>query len=301
MTKQPSITIRLKGGIGNQMFQYALGRSLSMKNGLTLKMDAYTGFKNDFYKRKYSLHHLSMSNDIEILEYFIYPRFKSYLNKSYDLLNINHNKRYLYIEKNLKYDPNIFKIRWNSYIDGYWQSEKYFENICSIIKNELKVKYKLSGICKNFSEKIQNSNSISLHIRKLHGVSKDGKIDFNASNLYRFNIIDYVKNAMAYINQHTEGGVVFVFTDDPKWVSERLNIPNDTYIIGNMNYGRDYEDIRLMSLCKHNIIANSSFSWWGAWLNNNKDKIVISPKVWFVDQEKNKETKDLIPNSWIRM
>ncbi len=151
-----------------------------------------------------------------------------------------------------------------------------------------------NGRNKDIGEMIQSFKSVSLHIRRGDYVSN--KVTNQVHGVCDLN---YYSHAISYIAERISNTHLFVFSDDPEWAKGNLKTEIPTFFVDNNRADKDYEDLKLMRQCKHNIIANSSFSWWGAWLNQNAGKIVIAPKKWFNDKSIN--TKDLIPEKWIRL
>ena len=200
------------------------------------------------------------------------------------------------------FDPMVLKAGKNVYLEGYWQSEKYFKEIEYIIRKDLIIKPNLKGRNKDIAKKIVSENSISLHIRRGNYVANPEifKVHGTCEQEYYYEAIDY-------ITENVKEPYFYIFSDEIEWAKDNFKIEYaHTFVDINIGFDgenyqdeKNYEDLRLMSLCKHNIIANSSFSWWGAWLNQNPEKIVIAPKKWFNDESL--DTSDLIPNSWIRI
>ncbi len=296
------VVVKLMGGLGNQMFQYAAGRGIAHDTYQTFKMEIESGFINDFYKRKYSLRHFNILENIATksdLPRSIDVTKKNYfIARSIRFLN-NRNPlggwKILY-EKNLLYDQRVYAPWDKKYLIGYWQSEKYFLNIRDILYKEFTLKYPLERKNMAVAEIMHKTNSVSVHFRRLHGIS-DGVVTAAHSEIYGGALtLDYYQNALKYISERITDLHIFVFSDHPEWARNNVNLPFPTYFVDHNDDEHSYEDLRLMSLCKHNIIANSSFSWWGAWLNSNIDKIVIAPKRWF--RNPSLKTSDLIPVSW---
>jgi len=286
------IITKLIGGLGNQMFQYAVGRRAAYINNTSLKLDI-AGYENqaDITPRKYSL------DIFNIKEEFVNTNEIRKLKKTASLFSrfMLGNKQSYVKEKHFQFDQNILKIKNNTYLEGYWQSEKYFKDIEIIIRKEFSFKEEVQDKLnkKNISQ-IVNSNSISIHIR--HG---DYIFDKGTHERHGVCKLEYYKRAIELIIKKVKNPHFFVFSDDHKWMKQNLILKYPyNYIVNNFG-NKDYEDMRLMGLCKHNIIANSSFSWWGAWLNQNKNNIVIAPNKWFKDKSTN--TKDLLPQSWIKI
>jgi len=284
------IIIKLNGGLGNQLFQYSLGRKLSLKNNDVFKLDL-SDFTAD-NPRSYSL------GEFNIIENFasdedINKIKKSGVWKLIDKLK-PYCKRSAIKYQGYDFDPNILKLSGNFYLDGYWQSEKYFQDIENIIRKEITLKESLSSKYTELIDKIKNSDSVSVHIRR-------GDYITNKKFSKVYNLLDekYYQKSVKFITEKISYPHFFIFSDDINWVKRNIDIPYPKTFVSGENEIKNYEELILMSLCKHNIIANSSFSWWGAWLNKNANKIVISPDKWFNDKIGN--AKDLIPENWIEL
>lgn len=287
------IIVKLIGGLGNQLFQYSLGRNLAHINQTEFKLDI-TGFET------YKLHSYSLQN-FNIIENFATKKeVESFKKKG--LLKILEKIKPYYkrmiirdrgYDKNYDFDANILKAFGSFYLDGHWQSEKYFKDIESIIRKDATLKEPLPLKYMDLINNIKNSNSVSLHIRRKDYLSEKIAKIYGACN------IEYYYKAIEKITRLCHDPQFFIFSDDIDWVKQNLNIPYPKIFVSGANETKDYEELILMSLCKHNITANSSFSWWGAWLNQNPSKIVISPDKWFND--KADAAKDLIPQDWIRL
>ncbi|NTV98925.1 MAG: alpha-1,2-fucosyltransferase, partial [Chlorobiaceae bacterium] len=183
-----------------------------------------------------------------------------------------------------------------TWIEGYWQSEKYFDAISRDIAREFRIITPLSPKSTETKKLIGSTESVSVHVRRGDYVAED----------YRGRIhgplkISYYAEALDIIAQKKRSPHLFIFSDDIPWVKENLRFDFPARYVDHNDERSGFEDLHLMSLCRHNIIANSTFSWWGAWLNRNPTKIVIAPKQWFPDPKMNSLTSDLIPDSWIRL
>jgi hypothetical protein len=211
--------------------------------------------------------------------------------KTKKLLNLPPSK-IIKIQEGFQFDPTVFKLPKNVYLKGYWQTEKYFADIRNILLQDFSLKREINPNCQQFIQKITNCNSVSLHIRR-----GDYAENQNLNRIHGLCSLDYYQTSVNYLKKQIKEPHFFLFSDDPEWVKENLAIEDQTTIVSGNNFA-DYEDLFLMSLCQHNIIANSSFSWWAAWLNRNSDKIVCTPKQWFAVKSRN--TQDLIPSNWRR-
>ena len=203
-------------------------------------------------------------------------------------------QRYYINEEAFNNSNKIFSKNVDRYLDGYWQSEKYFKQIELSIRNEFTLKNELKGRAKKNLSQIIEANSVAIHIRKLHSVLADGKISEKALKIFANVSINYYYESIKYLSVKTIKPQYFIFSDNPEWPKSNIKIPYPTTIVSGFE---DYEDLILMSKCKHQIIANSTFSWWGAWLNKNPDKIVIAPEKWVVDDN---DYQAQIPESWLR-
>ena len=297
------IIIKLKGGIGNQMFQYAFGRRIALENDIKLKFDI-TNFKDDrVYRNKYNLGCFNVVGNIAIEKDLRKARIftsKSYFGKFIRLLyRIKpYYNRYIINEKKFfLYDQKVMIKKKNGYYNGYWQNEKYFKNIEDIIRQEFSFKNVLNHDNLIISEKIINSNSIAVHIRN-YGKTYDEKA--SKRDLKNFGIMkmSYYQNALQYLENKINNFKIFIFSDDINWVKNKFDFKFDNIFYVD-NEGKDYEQLQLMSFCKHQIISNSTFSWWAAWLNNNPDKVVIAPKNWFPNADT--DTSELIPKEWLKI
>ncbi|MCB0506791.1 MAG: alpha-1,2-fucosyltransferase [Bacteroidetes bacterium] len=292
------IKIVLSGGLGNQMFQYAFAKTLAVKHNTQLFLN--TQFLESKLPIKSMATQLQYELDIfaidAILERNIFQSKLLYpFAKANYLLQdkINQQKFHFLKETQHHFNPTYLQAKDNTYIKGNFQSEKYFIEIEEIIRKDFSFKIPLENENKSISEKIQNSNSVSIHIRRGDYISlPQNKHKFAQLSL------EYYQQSIAKIKEQIFNPIFFVFSDDIAWVKQALNI--DAHFISNNNTNKTaYMDMQLMSMCKHNIIANSTFSWWAAWLNNNPQKIVIAPQHWFADVSIN--SQDIIPTHWIKL
>jgi len=289
--KENRFIVKFNGGLGNQMFQWAFARALEKKTGIK------TFFDMSFFEKKYSRpYELNLFNLKANFITDALTKFK--LNLIWKLRKNLHKKRFLginfYSEPHFEYDKSLFKLEPNTFIEGFFQSEMYFNSVEKDLREDFTFKFPPSEENQKIIEKINSTNSISLHIRRGDYVQKK-----RYQNLYANCSLHYYKMGVEYIAQTVDSPTLFIFSDDIEWVKENLKLKYQSVFVSHNTGDKSYEDMRLMSLCKHNVIANSSFSWWGAWLNNNQKKIVIAPQRWFND-EKIIQT-DVIPKNWIKL
>jgi hypothetical protein len=297
--------INIKGGLGNQMFQYAFYLSnLNSNDKVKVDISSYDS---------YNLH-----NGLEIEKIFNLKTLLNIANSS-DLDHFKDKSKFFKIKELLgrliKNNPNFFiknthfiepnysryyKNFYNYvYLDGYWQNEKYFKDY----KKQLIQNFKFKNIskCNNqLAKKISSENSISLHVRRFDKIKslKDVFYRLKLFLLWRVASKNYYLKSIDKISKMVENPKFYVFSDDKDWVSKNLTINYDHVFVDWNRGANSYEDLFLMSQCKHNIISMSTFSWWSAWLNNNSNKIIISPKKW---ASKIKKDFGIIPSTWIRI
>ena len=266
------IIAKIIGGLGNQCFQYAAGRHLAEIHRTEFKMDI-SEFEN-YIPHAFSLNHFN------IIEHYA---------SAEEMAELKYVK-----EKHFHFDPEILHLPDGIYLHGYWQCEKYFAGISEIIRHELSVKSPLSGRDAEMAEQIASCESVSAHIRRADYVTKTYTELFDPCGL------DYYSASIEQLCRVVKKPHFFVFTDDKAWVRANFKLPYPITFVDHNGHDKNYEDMRLMSRCKHNIIANSTFSWWGAWLNKNPRKMVFAPKKWFTEIARS-SSKDLIPDSWIKV
>lgn len=290
------IIVRIMGGLGNQMFQYAAGRQLAATHNTVLKLDI-----SDF--KDYNLHDygLSVFNIRELfatpeeITLFKEPESSALKKKLKKLLRCPGKLGITHIRENqYHFDPKILTMPDSVYLDGYWQSERYFSNIADIIRAEFTVKLPQTGKNMELARRITSCESVSLHVRR-----GDYVTDEKTKTIHGTCDLDYYARCIERLAEKVHRPCFFIFSDDPGWTEENLRITHPAIFVSHNGPKKNYEDLRLMSQCRHHILANSSFSWWGAWLNQYPDKLVLSPDRWF--KEKKFNTKDLIPSTWQRL
>lgn len=285
------ILIKIFAGLGNQFFQYALGRNLSLSTRATVKYDV-SWFAGQT-KRKYELGPFNVkatiATDDEVKRFQKYQRKSGTLNLIRNLFAADNS---LYIqERGLGFDPKVLQTKPPAYIDGYWQSERYFSSVADSIRNGLTLVRPPSGANADMLDTIRNSRAIALHVRRGDYVSDKSTNAFHGTTT-----LEYYQRAIEKMKSIEPAGTIFVFSDDHKWVKENLRFGLPTVFVDINSAENGHEDLRLMAACRHHVIANSSFSWWGAWLGTYPQQHVIAPKRWFNDAKI--DTQDLIPERW---
>lgn len=282
------IVVKLIGGMGNQMAQYAFGRYLSELHGVPLKLDI--GAFEQYKLHRYSLGHLNILEDFATVQ-DIRNLIVAYRDDA------PYYARTVLAEWaiNPEFDPrrvdlNVLKAGPNVYLDGYWGSEAHFKPIEALLRQTLSVRTPLAGQNLHMADSIQACNAVSVHYRR-------GDYVTNPDCLVTSE--DYYRQAVKHIADRVENPHFFIFSDEPQWLRENFRISHPFTVVDINNAETNYEDMRLMNLCQHNIIANSTFSWWGAWLNANPAKIVVAPYRWFKRSDFNEAS--ITPPGWIRL
>lgn len=285
------VILRLNGGLGNQMFQWALARMIEETTDMDVLLDM------SYFRKRYA-------RPYQLNVFRIEPKFVTgfWLKLKLDIIWAfraisNWEKNFgitLYSEKQFNFDMDITKIAPDTYINGFFQSELYFKCVEAKIREDFRFEKSPDDENLKLINRIYSENSVAIHIRRGDYVEKK-----RYQEQYATCSIDYYTNAVEYIAKKHPEPTLFVFSDDIKWVRHNLKLPYKTVYVSHNTGKNNYEDMRLMSVCKHNIIANSSFSWWGAWLNANPDKIVIAPKKWFNDESIIQT--DVIPKTWVQL
>lgn len=287
------IIVKLQGGLGNQLFQYAACRQLAVKTGRPLFFDTslLEQTKGSDTKRKFELDAFNINAGIAdnaILERFRKTAStKNRLKRLFPFLSTG-----VYNEPHFHFDPLFMKIKGSAVVTGYFQSEKYFKPVEDTIRKELVLKLPVSSATAAIQKQLSAGTSVSIHIRRGDYVhNKETEKAHGSCG------IDYYQKAVSIIASKAGNLQLFVFSDDMDWVKNNFYSTHPITFIDHNDAAHAHEDLYLMSRCRHNIIANSSFSWWGAWLNNNASKIVVAPSKWF--NELAADTKDLLPAEWI--
>lgn len=262
--------IKLQGGLGNQLFQCAYGLAYEQRNDETVMFDFSWYYNSD-----------KSFGGLVSNRKFMLDRFNTNIKiATEDLVkSIKQNKLNIIVENGPEYDSNLLQISGNKYIKGFFQNEQYFKDYKQLIVNNFKLFSSLNTKNARMLEYIQNTNSISIHIRRGDYL--------NLSNIYAQCTLSYYMDAIKYCINVFKDVHFYVFSDDMEWVKSSLQINVPVSYIDFNSQDECYFDLWLMKNCKHNIVANSSFSWWSAWLNENPTKLVIAPKKWYVQNSVN--------------
>lgn len=282
---EPRIYSRLFGGAGNQLFQYAAGRALADRLGCELVLDA---------------RYVAGSQDRgDCFEHFAQARFtrdaplppaKPDGLLRYGLWRFFGRSTRLYREKGLGFDPQLLEQPPGTYLHGYWQSERYFGEVAQL-REDLRFTTPLNEANACMAADIASARTpVSFHVRRG---------DYLAAGAYAACSPEYYRAAAAHLSERLGPLTCFVFSNDPAWARDNLALGQETVVVDNNDETGGHFDMHLQSLCAHHVIANSTFSWWGAWLNPSEEKHVVAPKDWFAAG--GMSNPDLIPSGWVQL
>lgn len=290
MEKWQMVIVRIWEGLGNQMFQYAYARALKEK-GIDVRIDLNKAYDEAFEKYRNNAKRENQIQNFRIslpsIDMNQYGKYK-YLSKDtwikrsiFCLQNYSLWKYKFYEEQIQGYSDKSAEIKGNYYVKGWFQSERYFRDIRNILLKEFIPKEKIR-ISKKLHEVLEDPKSVSLHVRRGDYV----KVNIALDTMYYERAIDYIGN-------NYENPIFVIFSDDLEWVKENIHINGKCIFVNEDKKLKDYEELFIMSRCRTNIISNSTFSWWAAWLNQNEDKRVIAPRKWIEGQ------KGIVPKDWM--
>jgi hypothetical protein len=285
------ILINLKGGLGNQMFQYAFARRAALDLNTKLKLDpsglVALGFLEANTPRRFALDIFNMEIDIATPE--------EVRKIKYPLGIISKGLRFLIpkITRDFKiiFKPSLLRVRDGSYIDGFFQDERFFDTYADVIRKDFTSRHELSPKAQEIKRQIEVAgiHSASLHIRRGDYVN-----DPKTAAYWNAPSISYYEKAFKHL---PSGSVIFVFSDDIAWVKENLKLDAEMHFVSDPTL-KDYEELQLMSFCHNHIIANSSFSWWAAWLGEKSGSITVAPERWTGGI---RYPESPVPPRWIRV
>lgn len=298
-----AVVVALSGGLGNQLFQYAMGRALSLRNDVPLVLDLawFQEVKKQEGKittlREYALAPFGLPTSTQCKERTlselsgisgrIYRRIRRYLPHE-------SQRSPVFFEKGFPFDQSAFSLAAPIRLEGYWQSPRYFEDKADVIRKEIRTPGLMSTGTSRMMDDISNRDAICLHIRRGDYVTNS-----HAAAAHGLCSIDYYYRGMEIVLEGLANPHCFIFSDDTEWARSNLELSVPATIVDVNGPDTAHQDLWLMANCKRFITANSSFSWWGAWLSENEKKMVVAPKVWFADRRH--DTRDLIPAEWIRI
>lgn len=290
-----SVSVRLVGGLGNQMFQYAAARAVALRNQAPLALDlSWFGTDPD---RQFALGPFNIEATVGA-QTSVRPggaglfarlgrRFARHLGRT-------RGGTPVFTEASFRYDPAIEDVAPPVALDGYFQSARYFDAVAGQIARDFTLREGASGVTADMLERIRASEAICVHIRRGDYVTN------SAANAYHGTCsLAYYRDGLAQVSHGLDSPHCFVFSDDPVWVKENFHADLSVTVVDIHSTTQAHEDLRLMSACRRFVIANSSLSWWAAWLGAAQDKHVVAPKRWFSGSDN--DISDLVPNDWLRV
>ena len=291
------VIVKLLGGLGNQMFQYATGRAVAHRLGTQLLLDVSAFAQYDL--RRYELGEWAIRARVaspqELAQAGVAAKPTKWLSQIGRALGYG-RAVYDFKEASFAYNPEILQVTSPVYLDGYWQSDRYFSHVAELLRQEFVLKHTLDRNNERMAARIRDAGmrAVSLHIRRGDYVS-----DPHTAQYHGVCSLDYYQAAVDHLAERVPDPHFFVFSDDLDWAKDNLKLRHAMTLVDVNDADQGARDMALMMMCQHYVIANSSFSWWGAWLNSHADKIVVAPERWFSGASH--DTSDLIPASWIRL
>jgi len=300
MVQPPVVISNLIGGLGNQMFQHACGRALAHRLGRPLKvsLDMFAGYRlhQGFELQRVfgvTTEPVDAASLRPVLGWRAHPLARRLLEKLPAPVAALAGAT---VERPGE-DLSALAARApvsHCYLQGYWQSERYFAAQAALVRDDFRFREPARDENARIAASMAEGTAVSIHVRRGDYVS-------NAKNasIYAACDLGYYERAIAHVLARAPDARLYVFSDDPSWVREALLPRHPAMTLVSHNRGRDsYNDMRLMSMCRHHVIANSSFSWWGAWLNPDPAKIVVAPQGWYAD---GRDDSGLVPEAWVRL
>lgn len=273
------IVVKLQGGLGNQIFQYAFARAISQRNGVEFALDTQALENGEgITKRHYALEPFAMNPRL------LNPEESLNLTKEYSL----YKEDYRSPQEQMAAFP-----RDNCYFNGYWQNEAYFRDFADNIRSDLGLRLPISERAQNFRSDIKAGPSIAVQVRRGDYVSNK-----KVANILGAHSRDYYIAGVQKIVKVTGATRAFIFSDDIDWCKTNLHFGIEAiFVSGNGLY--DHEELHLLGSAEHAVISNSSFGWWGAWLIENSNKMIVAPRFWYRDPKMN-ERSPVLPE-WIQI
>lgn len=291
------VVVKLYGGLGNQMFQYAAGRALVSEPSSQLMYEGEYFRSPEKFGSVWPYQLNVLKTHCEEWKHPVLPEkvFNYYfrLLRKLDAKGLKVSRKYFF-EKSEGYDEKFHALKGDIFLNGYFQSEKYFLGIKNVLQEEFTPRENIGTQNEKIIDEMKSQESVSLHFRRGDYISNP-----EAAKVHGLCSPEYYQKALETISQQKTNLHFYLFSDDPNWVKENIKINGALTVVDHNKGMNSFLDMYLMSQCKHNITANSSFSWWGAWLNRNPSKIVIAPQKWYAS--KDYKTDSLVPQSWLRI
>ena len=291
------IITHIIGGLGNQMFQYAAGRALSLARGVPLRLDTqdFEGYTlhNGFELNRIFNIEAQLADTRDVSQVLGWRAFSPLRRKLFHKRFLKFRGKHLFVDSLSNHRLDLADMPDTCYLMGNWQSERNFSQVANTIRADFTFNALTVGRNIELAELIRKTNAVSLHVRR-------GDIASNPASLAIHGLcsLDYYRRAIEYVAAKVQKPEFVIFSDDMEWARENLHINFPCHYVDHNKGLESYNDMRLMSMCHHHILANSSFSWWGAWLNPKESKIVVAPQRWF---SANYDSSDIVPSYWSQM
>lgn len=294
---RPYVIARIFGGIGNQLFCYAAARRLALANRVPLRLDACSGFVRDGYRRQYLLDQFAIAaKEATVWESFMHPAGRARRGSVILLNQLLPFERRWYIQEVAphRFDTRLwsFRVERPTYVSGYWQSERYFADVMETIRSELAFTLPHSTESARLATEMEATESVSIHLRTFAEVPSRAPRSVWSSPLP----LEYYSRAAGHVARALGSAVFFCFSDNVEWARAHLRLPWEVvYVDVNVERGNDgaVDDLWLMSRCRHHVVSNSTFSWWGAWLGRDGRGVTIAPEV------VRRCDPDWVPSKWL--
>lgn len=286
------MVVGLSGGLGNQMFQYATGRSLAQRLGASLRLDISWFLSRG--KRPYALKNLAIHAELQAPDLKLPELVQSLKNRISRKWAKKRMGVEIFREPHFQFCPAFLALKKPVYLEGYWQSERYFESCRDLIASEFALRQRMPANCRAILERIQATDAIGIHVRRgdYVGDPVNARVHGTCS-------LEYYRAGLGIAATGLDQPHGFVFSDEPEWVRKHFSAPFPTTVVDVNGSEEAHRDLHLMAACRNFVIANSSFSWWAAWLGRRPGKRVVAPRRWFKNGKVN--TSDLIPAEWMRI
>ncbi len=291
----------LNGGLGNQMFQYAAARALALRDGKTLLLDAaLLGANDEITRREYELAAFHLQAPLapaNICDDFAWRPTHSFSDRLRQRLSRALHPRHVVEEESPGWRGPLPRLRGDVYLRGYWQDERYFSAYGEQVRRDFAFREPLSPRSSAVARGIEETPTCFIHVRRGDYVQHPRHAPCHGACPR-----EYFHDAAKLVRSRTETQAFAVFSDDPAWCREMLcDLPGVYFVDGQNSAATTADHLRLMSMCQHAVIANSSYSWWAAWLITHPAKVVVAPKRWMADPQANEQMAEITPPAWIRL
>lgn len=291
------IICRMLGGLGNQMFQYAAARSLSLSRGTELRCDI-ADYRRQTMHQGFELARVfkgsfTLAEETQVKQLLGWRRHPFLFRWAMHRALSPFNRSQVVVEPHSGYWTGWNGVPRHCYLSGYWQSERYFDAHAEAVRADFSFAAELEARNAELAGLIRGCQSVAVHVRRGDYVSNP-----TAQATHGTCSPGYYRRAIEHMVERVSSAQFFVFSDDMDWARSHLVSDRPMHFI-NHNRGKEsFNDMRLMSLCQHHIVANSSFSWWGAWLAGHSTQLVVAPRRWFASTQND---ADLVPARWVRL